>query len=75
MHNEATSQPDPQPDVLVANAGTVFTFCPLTAAAKIWIEENVASEPYQWLGDVLVVDHRYGWGLAEGMIDSGLVLQ
>ena len=29
------------PDVLVANVGTLFTFCPLTARAKEWIEENV----------------------------------
>jgi hypothetical protein len=77
MHNESTSQPDPQPgpDVLVANAGTVFTFCPLNAKAKSWIDDNVASESYQWLGRTLVVEHRYAWGLAEGMIDAGLVLQ
>jgi hypothetical protein len=65
----------PIPDVLVANAGTVFAFCPLTTRAKGWIDENVQTESYQWLGNVLVVEHRYAWGLAEGMIDSGLVLQ
>jgi hypothetical protein len=75
MHNEPTSQPDLQPDVLVANAGTVFTFCPLTARAKTWIDDNVQTESYQWLGNVLIVEHRYAWGLAQGMIDEGLVLQ
>lgn len=63
------------PDVLVNNAGTLFTFCPLTARAKEWISENVQSESYQWLGATLCVEHRYAWGLAEGMKDAGLVLQ
>ena len=47
------------PDVLVANEGTVFVFCPLTAAAKEWIDENVESEAWQWFGNSLVVDHRF----------------
>jgi hypothetical protein len=64
-----------QPDVLVANAGTVFTFCALSTRATEWIEENVQSESYQWLGAVLVVEHRYAWGLAQGMKDAGLVLE
>ena len=63
------------PDVLVENAGTVFTFCPLTPAAKEWVAENVQAEAYQWLGNVLVVERRFAWGLAAGMTDAGLVLQ
>jgi hypothetical protein len=63
------------PDVLVNNAGTLFTFCPLTARAKEWIAENVQSEGYQWLGATLCVEHRYAWGLAQGMKDAGLVLE
>jgi len=45
------------PDVLVANAGTVFTFCALTARAKEWIDENVQDDA-QWFGSSLVVEHR-----------------
>lgn len=63
------------PDVLVANEGTVFTFCPLTPAAKEWVAENVQSEAWQWFGNVLVVETRYAWRLAEGMKDAGLVLR
>jgi hypothetical protein len=61
------------PDVLVRNEGTVFLFCPLTPQAKEWIEEYVQSDA-QWLGNALVVEHRYAWGLAEGMKEEGLVL-
>lgn len=69
------SKGKPIPDVLVHNEGTVFLFNPLTPAAREWIDENVATEPYQWFGTTLVVEHRYAWGLAEGMKDAGLVLQ
>jgi hypothetical protein len=62
------------PDVLVANDGSVVTFCPLTTRAKEWIAESVQSEPWQWFGATLVVEHRYAWALAEGMTDAGLVL-
>ena len=61
------------PDVLVRNEGTVFVFCPLTPRAKKWIDEHVQSDA-QWFGNALVVEHRYAWGLAEGMKDEGLVL-
>ncbi len=61
-------------DVLVNDAGTLFTFCPLTARAKDWIAEHVQSDA-QWFGNALVVEHRYAWGLAQGMKDDGLVLQ
>ncbi len=63
------------PDVLVENVGKVFTFCPLTRKAKTWIDDNVQTESYQWLGNVLVIEHRYAWGLALGMRQDGLVLQ
>jgi len=54
------------PDVLVANEGTVFLFNPLTARAKEWIDENVQPDA-QWFGTTLVCEHRYAWGLAQGM--------
>lgn len=61
------------PDVLIANAGTVFVFCPLTSRAKEWIDEN--TEDATWYGDALIVDHRFAWGLARGMKDAGLELK
>ena len=38
MHDESSA---PQPDVLVNNVGTLYTFCPLTLRAKEWIDEHV----------------------------------
>jgi hypothetical protein len=62
------------PDVLVANAGTVFVFCPLTARAKEWIDEHVEPHATSY-GDALIVDHRFALGLAAGMKDAGLELR
>ena len=63
------------PDVLVANEGTVFVFTPLTPRAREWFDENVQTEGWQWFGNALVVEHRFAWGLAEGLKDAGFVLE
>jgi hypothetical protein len=62
-----------RPDVLVRNGGTLFLFCPLTPSAREWIEQYVEAGA-QWFGNALVVEHRYALGLAQGMMDAGLVL-
>lgn len=61
------------PDAPVYNAGTLFLLCPLTHRAKTWIDEHVEPD-VQWFGSALVVEHRYAHGLAQGLIDAGLVL-
>lgn len=73
--NSYPSQSPNTPDVLIKNVGTLHTFCPLTPRAKEWIDEYVETEQWQWFGHTLVVEHRYAWGLAQGMKDAGLVLQ
>jgi hypothetical protein len=60
-------------DVLVHNEGTIFLFCPLTSQAKEWIDEHVQPDA-MWFASALVVEHRFAWGLARGMIDAGLAL-
>lgn len=61
------------PDVLICNEGTVFLFCPLTSRGKQWIREYVDPDAL-WFGSALVVEHRFAWGLAQGMKDAGLVV-
>jgi hypothetical protein len=62
------------PDVLIRNEGTLFLFCPLSDRAKAWIDDHVQPDA-QWFGTALVVEHRFAWGLAQGMKDEGLVLE
>jgi hypothetical protein len=75
MHSfqDDVSNPVSNPDVLVHDAGTLFSFCPLSPRAKSWIDEHVRGE-VQWFGHALIVERRYAWALAKGMKDDGLVL-
>jgi hypothetical protein len=72
-HLHSPQEEPVSPDVLVNNVGTLYTFCPLTLRAKEWIDEHVQDDA-QWFGHALIVEHRYAWGLAQGMKDGGLVL-
>jgi hypothetical protein len=69
----SNSQVPITPDILVRNECTLFLFCPLTSHAKEWIDEHVQPDAL-WFGSALVVEHRFAWGLAQGMKDAGLVL-
>ena len=51
---------------------TVYRLTPITEVAKAWIEENVSTEPWQWLGESLVIETRYVGDLVEGMFKVGL---
>jgi hypothetical protein len=59
------------PDVLIRDEGTLWIFNPLTPFAQQWFAEHVQSEPWQWLGMFLVVEHRFAMGLIQGIIDAG----
>jgi hypothetical protein len=61
------------PDVLVYDAGTLFSFCPLSPRARAWIDDHVQGE-VQWFGHAFIVERRYAWALAKGMTDDGMVL-
>lgn len=62
-------------DVRVRNEGTVVAFHPRTAVARAWITENVETEPWQWLGQSVVVEHRFASELVVGMLRAGLIVE
>ena len=53
---------------------SVFGITPITKRAKKWIKTNVSTEPWQWLGPTLVVEHRYIADLTAGMLEAGLIV-
>ena len=61
-------------DVQVVDHGSVVTFQALTDVARSWMDEHVVSEPWQWLGSALAVDHRLAGQLIEGMYEAGLLI-
>ena len=50
----------------------MYQLTPKTDRAKTWVDENVHSEPWQWLGSTLVVDHHFIKDLELGMVDARL---
>ena len=62
-------------DLLIRDEGTVVAFQPVTPAAREWIDENIISEGWQWLGDTLAIDHRYADTIIDGAILDGLVVR
>ena len=62
------------PGVQIVNHGSVVAFHLLSQNAKTFVDENVQTESWQFMGDALCVDHRFASDLAEGMRESGLVL-
>ena len=76
-HEAACSKnPDRGPDVLVHGRGsdTVFAFELISSAARAWVDANVQGET-SWLGDRLVVEHRYAGLLAEGLREAGFIVR
>lgn len=61
-------------DLVIRNCGTVWQFCPQTDDARRFLHEDCAHEGWQWLGDTLGVDHRYGVALAELAEHEGLTV-
>ena len=65
----------PKADVHVRNAGSIVQFVLVTDEARAWVDENVATEGWQWLGNMtLNVDPRMAGQLAQGMQEAGFTL-
>ena len=61
-------------DFLIADHGSIVSIMPMTQAALKWIDENVVSEPWQWLGGALCVDLRYARDLTDEIAAAGFDL-
>ena len=61
-------------DVRVTNEGSLILFEPLTEAAREWLNLHIPSDATYWAGQ-LVVEHRFAYDLAVGMVGDGLRLE
>jgi hypothetical protein len=46
-------------DFQIADHGTIISIRPLNPAARQWLDENVVSEPWQWVQGALCVETRF----------------
>lgn len=51
---------------------SVFSISAVSQKAKDWLDKNIHSESWQWLGGSLVVEHRYIADIVAGMLEDGL---
>jgi hypothetical protein len=59
-------------DVRVIQNGSMIGLHMLTDDAEAWMADNVATEPWQWMGKILWVDYRMAGAVIEGMQDENL---
>lgn len=62
-------------DIRVENHGTIMLVIPESDAAREWIDENVHTEGWQWIGPALAIEPRYLPELLQGASDDGLQIE
>lgn len=65
----------PPADLSVENHGSIAMLRVLTPAGQEWVDENVHSESWQWMGNGLAVEPRMVQVLVEGAVNDGLVVR
>jgi len=58
-------------DFQIADHGTIICVRPLNDAALQWIDENVVSEPWQWVQGALCVEARFARDLIIEIEEAG----
>jgi hypothetical protein len=63
---------DHEPDLTVIDEGTIVQFIPKTEAGRTFLHQMLHTEPWQWLGNTLCIDHRMAQGVIDGAENEGL---
>ena len=62
-------------DIISYDHGSLIGFHPVSDLARDWINDNTASEAWQWMGPVLYIEHRLAYTLATALVAEGLELK
>ena len=55
----------------ITDQGSIFLIRPLNEAARRWLDENVVSEPWQWVEGALCVEPRLARDLVIEIAEAG----
>ena len=58
-------------DFSISDQGSIFLIRPLNEAARQWLDENVVSEPWQWVEGALCVETRFASDLVLEIEEAG----
>ena len=61
-------------DFSISDQGSILLIRPLNEAARQWLDENVVSEPWQWIEGALCVDARLARDLVREIDAAGLTV-
>jgi hypothetical protein len=61
-------------DVRLYRDGSMLGLLPLTRAGRDWIDDCLDSEVWQWLGNALWIDVRFGPAIVDAMQRDGLAV-
>lgn len=64
----------PPADFKVTDCGSVWTFEPVSEAAKDYSNDSLEIEGWQWVGPAFAVNHRTAQHLIDHLTDEGFVL-
>lgn len=59
-------------DLRILDHGTVVQFWPVSERGREWLSTQLVTEPWQWLGNTVSVEHRYALDIAQGAVSDGL---
>ena len=65
-----TETPD-MSDFRITDQGSIILIQPLNEAARQWLDENVVSEPWQWVQGALCVEARFARDLLIEIEEAG----
>ena len=58
-------------DFSISDHSTIILIQPLNEAARRWLDENVVSEPWQWVQGALCVEARFARDLIIEIEEAG----
>lgn len=62
-------------DFNINDGSSIVSITPLTARAREWMDENVHTESWQWMGPTLAVDARMAQDLIDGIGNEGFICE
>lgn len=63
------------PDLRFSSHGSIVTIAPETERGRQWMDDNLAAESWQWLGNSLGVEWRFAEDIFNGALGDGLEVE
>jgi hypothetical protein len=61
-------------DFRISEHGSILAIKPVSDAARQWLDENVVSEPWQWIDGALCVEFRFARDLIAEIDAAGFCI-